>query len=112
MIGLFVVNFSFLGSSLEQGLFVTVSGVSIQLYVQNDPEAGFFYNAWLEKDGNVVSLGKLQAAKGGWLLEYDNIQYSDYKNIIISLEKVNDNKLEKRILEGSFNQLQIRVLFS
>lgn len=69
----------------------------------NDPENSYFYEAWLEKDGKQVSLGKLQMAKGGWLLSYDKSKYVGYKKIIISLEKTNDNKIEKRILEGSFN---------
>ncbi len=74
-----------------------------------DPEQNYFYEAWLEKDGNLVTLGKLNIAKGGWLLEYDKSKYDDkilpdsYKKIIISLETKLDNKIEKRILEGSFN---------
>ena len=68
-----------------------------------DPATGYFYEGWLEKSGNLISLGKLQIAKGGWLLEYDGSKYPEYKKIIISLERVLDNKIEKRILEGSFN---------
>lgn len=69
----------------------------------NDPESGFFYSAWLEKDNNFILLGKLKVAKGGWLLEYDKSKFQDFKKIIISLESKFDNKIEKRILEGSFN---------
>lgn len=68
----------------------------------NNPDENKYYEAWLEKDDKLVSLGKLQMAKGGWLLNYDKSKYSDYKKIIISLEKTNDNKIEKKILEGSF----------
>lgn len=69
----------------------------------DDPEVGYFYQAWLENGGEPVSIGKLQIAKGGWLIEYNKTEYSDYKKIIISLEKGFDSKIEKRILEGSFN---------
>lgn len=68
-----------------------------------DPTQGYFYEAWLENNGQLISLGKLQSAKGGWLLDYDGSKYSTYKNIIVSLEKKFDNNIEKKILEGSFN---------
>ena len=67
-----------------------------------DPSAGSFYQAWLEKDGKVVSLGKLRVAKGGWLIEYNSANYSGYNKVVISEEKVFDSKLETRVLEGSF----------
>lgn len=69
----------------------------------NDPEKGFYYEAWLESSDKLVSLGKLQIAKGGWMLSYDNSKNLDSTKVVISLEKINDNKIEKRILEGSFN---------
>lgn len=68
----------------------------------NNPTESKYYEAWLEKDDKLVSLGKLQMAKGGWLLNYDKSKYGEYKKIIVSLEKINDNKIETRILEGSF----------
>lgn len=74
----------------------------------DDPATNEYYEAWLEKDNKLVSLGKLQMAKGGWLLNYDKSKYEDYKKIIVSLEKITDvysitdNKIETRILEGSF----------
>lgn len=69
-----------------------------------DPENGMFYQGWLQKDeGNIISTGKLRLAKGGYLLEFEsNIDYSDHKKVFVTLEKVLDNNLEKRILEGSF----------
>lgn len=68
-----------------------------------DPTTGYFYEGWLEKGDQLVSLGKLQIAKGGWLLEYNKSKLNGATKIIVSLEKVNDNKIETRILEGSFN---------
>lgn len=68
-----------------------------------DPTQGYFYEAWLENNGQLISLGKLQPVKGGWLLDYDGSKYPTYKNIIVTLENKFDNKIEKRILEGSFN---------
>ena len=62
-----------------------------------DPEAGAFYQVWLEKDGNLTSLGRMRIAKGGYLLE-GNV--SD--KVVVSRETINDNKVETKILEGSF----------
>ncbi len=67
-----------------------------------DPNAGYFYQAWLEKDEKLVSLGKLGMAKGGWLISYSSSKFPGYDKVVISLEKVFDNNLEKRVLEGSF----------
>jgi hypothetical protein len=67
----------------------------------NDPESGF-YQAWVEKDGVLTSLGKLITAKGGWLIEYRIPNGVENSKVIVSLEMVNDDKVEKRILEGSF----------
>lgn len=70
-----------------------------------DPAPGYYYEAWLQdsNNGNLVSLGRLRVAKGGWLLEYDKSQYGDRNNIVISLERTNDSSIEKRVLEGTFN---------
>lgn len=67
-----------------------------------DPVAGYFYQAWLEKDGKLVSLGKMMMEKGGWLTTYSSNSYPGYNKVVVSLEKVFDRELEKRILEGSF----------
>lgn len=67
-----------------------------------DPDSGYYYEAWLESSDKLVSLGKLKVAKGGWLTEYDKSKNAGSTKVVISLEKVNDNKIEKRILEGSF----------
>lgn len=68
----------------------------------NEPENGFYYQAWIEKDGVLTLLGKLRTAKGGWLIEYSMPNLVENSKVIVSLEKNNDNKIEKRILEGSF----------
>lgn len=67
-----------------------------------DPTTGAFYQGWLEKDGSLVSLGKMQMAKGGWLLEYDSSKFPEYKKVVVSLEKTYDSKMEEKVLEGSF----------
>ncbi len=74
-----------------------------------DPEAGSFYQAWLirGKEGDLdfaqLSTGKLRIAKGGWLLEYQSkTNYSDYNDVLVSLEKIFDQTPESHILEGSF----------
>jgi hypothetical protein len=68
----------------------------------SDPKSGYFYQGWLEKDSNLVSVGKLQLSKGGWLLQFDKTKLPDADRIVISLERYSDNKIETRVLEGSF----------
>ena len=53
-----------------------------------DPIKGYFYQVWTEENDNFVSLGKLQMAKGGWLLDYSNLKLDNIQKIIISLEKI------------------------
>lgn len=68
-----------------------------------DPEPGTFYQAWLENaNGKLLSLGKLDIAKGGWLITYNGSSYPTYNKVVISQEKVFDGNIEERVLEGSF----------
>lgn len=74
-----------------------------------DPEAGNFYQVWLQRgmrgeDGfGLVSLGKMRIEKGGYLIDYKvNKDYSDYKQVFVSREKVFDSKIESSVLEGVF----------
>ncbi|EKE05694.1 MAG: hypothetical protein ACD_19C00182G0022 [uncultured bacterium] len=68
-----------------------------------NPQSGYFYQGWIEDNDKLTSLGKLIEAKGGWILKFPEISNTNNKKIIISLENKLDNKIEKRILEGSFN---------
>lgn len=74
-----------------------------------DPATGTFYEGWLVrgKEGGAdfafISTGRMRIAKGGYLLEFNSSKdYSDYKGVIVTSEKVDDKKPEKHILEGSF----------
>lgn len=74
-----------------------------------DPDAGYFYEGWLvrgksgDSDFAYISTGRLNLAKGGYILEYQSSKdYSDYEGVVVTLEKVNDKTPEKHILEGSF----------
>ncbi|HET7099161.1 MAG TPA: hypothetical protein VFI61_02945 [Patescibacteria group bacterium] len=53
-----------------------------------------FYQIWLTKDNNLIRLGKMKEAKGGWILEYNFSNLSGYKIVVA--------KGDKQILEGSF----------
>ena len=71
--------------------------------------SGTFYEGWLvrgkEGDANFafISTGRIWVAKGGYLLEFtSSIDYSDYKGVVVTVEKVDDKKPETHILEGSF----------
>lgn len=63
-----------------------------------DPQSGYFYQVWVEKSGKVSALGKMRVAKGGWVFEGK----MDGEKVIVSLEKVFDNKIETKILEGNY----------
>ncbi len=74
-----------------------------------EPQAGYFYQAWAVRgnEGQTnyaqVSLGKMRVAKGGWLLDFQSkVDYSDYSKVVVSLEKTFDQKMEMKVLEGSF----------
>jgi hypothetical protein len=60
-----------------------------------DLVSGQVYQAFLEKDGKTISLGSLEMAKGGWILDYDSTKFPGYNIIIITLGNIH-------ILEGSF----------
>ncbi|MEK7526394.1 MAG: anti-sigma factor [Patescibacteria group bacterium] len=67
-----------------------------------DPEPGKFYQAWLETNGKLISLGKMTVAKGGWLVTYNAASYPGYNKVIVSLETKADMNMEVKVLEGSF----------
>ncbi len=60
-----------------------------------EPTSNRFYQAWLEKDGKKVLLGRMRVAKGGYIIEYDGARYPGYNKVVVTLG-------ETRILEGSF----------
>lgn len=76
----------------------------------NDPNAGYFYQAWLVRgttgssDFDVISLGTLSIAKGGWLIDYKSSKdLSDHKTVWITEERYATNTpAGKHILEGFF----------
>ena len=74
-----------------------------------EPASGTFYEGWLVrgKEGEAnfafISTGRMRVAKGGYLLELtSSTDYSDYKGVVVTLERVDDKKPEAHILEGSF----------
>lgn len=68
-----------------------------------EPKAGYFYQAWIVKDNVYLSLGRLRIAKGGYLTDFvSGRDYSDYKKVVVTEERVFDSTPETYILEGSF----------
>ena len=66
-----------------------------------DPSDGLFYEAWIVKDNENISLGKLVVAKGGWMIE-SQTRSLDYNTVIVTEEKVYDKSPEKKLLEAQF----------
>jgi hypothetical protein len=72
------------------------------------PEDEAFYQAWVVKEGEdgqeeMVSLGKLTPAKGGYVLEHSTQKdLEGYDTVIISKETVYDDQIEEKVLESSF----------
>jgi len=65
---------------------------------------GYFYQAWMSDGTTFISLGKLNLAKGGYLVNFSSTKnYSGYKKIVVTLEKVFDQTPEEVVLQGSFN---------
>ena len=74
-----------------------------------DLQPGKFYQGWLirgtEGDENyeIISTGQMRQAKGGYLLEFSSADdLRDHARVLVSLESVNDQTPETRVLEGSF----------
>lgn len=74
-----------------------------------EPGIGGFYQGWLVRgeegvdNYNLVSLGRLQSAKGGYMLNFQSKNdYADYTKVVISEEKNQSNKITKSVLEGNF----------
>ncbi len=68
-----------------------------------DPETGSYYEGWLVNGDSVISTGRMQIAKGGYLLEFSSdTDYSDHSEVVVTKEKIADKNPEEHILEGSF----------
>ncbi|OGM19936.1 hypothetical protein A2714_04340 [Candidatus Woesebacteria bacterium RIFCSPHIGHO2_01_FULL_38_9] len=74
-----------------------------------DPQEGKFYEGWLvradvgSENFSQVSTGRMQLAKGGWMLNFESkIDYSDHGKVVITEEERSDATPEKYILEGTF----------
>jgi hypothetical protein len=68
-----------------------------------EPKAGYFYQGWLSDGKTFLSLGKLRVAKGGYLVDFSATKdYTSYKKVVVTTEKIFDNTPETYVLEGSF----------
>ena len=70
-----------------------------------DPEVGSFYEGWLVRPDpfDVVYTGKLRLVKGGWALDYEASEdLSDHTQVVVTLERVDDQQPEAHVLEGGF----------
>lgn len=69
----------------------------------DDPDAGESYYAWVNRDEEFVLLGRLRAAKGGWLIDYESsTDYSELNRVVISEQASPGTQPEDIVLEGSF----------
>ncbi len=69
----------------------------------DDPPKGSFYQAWLVKGDEQIALGELRLTKGGYLLEVTETRNLEgFNRVVITEENTQDNKMEKRVLEGNF----------
>lgn len=74
-----------------------------------DPADGKPYHAWLTRgtedqdEYEVVYMGTLQIAKGGYIVDYQNtLDLSGFTQVIVSRDKTPDNKPQNILLQGSF----------
>ena len=87
-----------------------VGGVLVLSFLADlvEPDEGSFYQAWVVKEDEegqeeMISLGKLAPAKGGYVLDYSTQKdLEGYDTVVISKEKTFDNQMEEKVLESSF----------
>lgn len=97
------------GSGIATAKYANGTFTSTVLADLPDPAAGKFYQAWFIRgkvgDANysIISLGVLNAAKGGFLVNFQSsTDFSDYKNVVVSLESQRSFAPTTNVLEGSF----------
>jgi hypothetical protein len=74
-----------------------------------EPPTGQFYEGWLvrgregSEDLSVLSTGRMEMAKGGWMISFKSSNdLTDHNSVVITVEEKADLTPEKHILEGSF----------
>lgn len=75
-----------------------------------EPEAGVFYEAYLQsevEEAEPIYLGKLRSVKGGWMLDYQLTgDETGYTQVQVTRETTDDRQPEEVILEGEFEANQ------
>ena len=65
-------------------------------------EAGW-YEAWLRADGEVLSMGRMRSAKGGFVVDYSTgVDASSYSNVVVSRQDSSTSEPMEIVLEGEF----------
>ena len=68
-----------------------------------ETEDGKFYQVWLSRQNDQISVGKLEEEKGGWILNFTTGEdKADYNRVTVTRETKDDNQPEEKILEGEF----------
>jgi len=74
-----------------------------------EPQPNVFYQGWLVKGQpdqpgfNLLSTGKLQSRKGGWVLDFtSNFNLTDHQGLVVTRESTDDQTPETHLLEGNF----------
>ena len=96
------------GKSGKANIIAVSDGKTFSLVLEaklEDPPQGQFYDAWIGKssdDKNPLKLGKLQKDNSSYSISFNKDgDFSSYKIAIVTLETVDDNNAEDRILEGT-----------
>lgn len=95
------------GSAIANRIFASkqfIHTITAQLPTQS---SGKYYSGWLAKpNGTIVdyiNTGKFEQTGDGFYLEFrSDIDYSDFKKVIVSLQSAETVQPEKVILEGEF----------
>ena len=94
------------GSGMAQVIFEEGKFTHSVIALIPDPPSGQFYEGWLvKKEGgqvvNFFSTGKMTKEGGAYILNFeDKKDYPEHNDVVITLEKIDDKKPEKHILEG------------
>ena len=83
---------------------VTETGTNISILADlPDPQVGF-YQAWIEKEDEMISLGRLDIAKGGFVVEFTSERdLSEYDKVMITQQSDQQSSPEDVVIEGRFD---------
>jgi len=72
--------------------------------------AGSKYQVWMQTESNQLEkIGEMRLEKGGYVLDVSNSQaLPEFFSLVISLEKIDDETIEKEMMRGQISQSAVQ----